>query len=154
MNLLLFFCSPSPGQADNLEQTGGTPQILVDKTLRMTSRLRLYTVTYSVILCHCRFFDESLVLLNDAELGRQPLDLHDLQRQPPRGALQRVLRRRRRRRGQLLRRRPQQQGRYSMTSRDSLLLLCDVRFHNSSSIQGLLLLPTVTPDRVTLLRLQ
>ena len=142
MNLLLFFCSPSPGQADNLEQTGGTPQILVDKTLRMTSRLRVYTVTYSVILCHCRFFDESLVLLNDAELGRQPLDLHDLQRQPRRGPLQRLLRRLLPRRGPQRRQRPRRDQRAG-TPRCLKILGKDVKFHISG------LSNTLTPMEVT-----
>ena len=61
-----------------------------------------------VLLYYCSVFDASAVLPDDAQLCRQPLDLHDLQPQPRRGALQRLLPR-----GILLpRRRLSAQGRY------------------------------------------
>ena len=59
-------------------------------------------------------FDAGAVLPDDAQLRRQPLDLHDLQPQPRRGALQRLLPRR----ILLRRRRLSAQGRYSVTASD------------------------------------
>ena len=59
-------------------------------------------------LHRCSVFDAGAVLPDDAQLCRQPLDLHDLQPQPRRGALQRLLLRR----NLLCRRRLSQQGGY------------------------------------------